>query len=337
MADSVAEPDLPDAPENVDLNGMPVDDLEIPRVLPQMIEDVDAPDVPPEFGLRHDDLAEDGHAAEPWWMAAPDVVVDPAHSSGPLPVQAPPPRPEDRVPGPATSGGWQIIPDGPVPDSLTSGGWQVVPDGPLRVPGPRLPAPYLPRQRGRGGLLIGSVLSAGICLLALLAAGVLYASLGGDEAPASKPNRMITNAAVAGGLTWNRDQNPAVSSAYPFVRAGVRAAAADRRGNVVRVYTGTAVTPRSVLFYGGTGTFGKPAEFLAKVRPSTTIASSGVPAGKGGGQAACGTFAVLSDVHVFCAWATSASFGIVADNAAGTAAMADLMVNMRADLEKKAR
>ncbi|GAA2600885.1 hypothetical protein SMC26_27240 [Actinomadura fulvescens] len=485
MADSVAEPDLPDAPEDVERD----DDLDAPRVLPQMIDDVEAPDVPPDLELLHDDFrdgprdnqiaappdeqaaaprneqaagprneqaagprdvqvagwrderverpreqparprgeqaaglydeqvaesrdeqvaagrdrqfaaARDGQAAavrgeqgagpgdgqvvdprdergerpggeqsagardeqvegaydeqgagsrdergdrgyggEPWWMSAPDVKVaegpvpgppatlmDGGHASGPLPilpVQAPPPLPEHRV-----------------PDALTSGGWQVVPDGPVDGPAPPLPAPYEAKRRSRGGLLIGTALSAGICLLALIAAGVLYSRLDGDSASPPKLTRAIAIVPTAGGLTKSPEP-AAATAAYPFVQAGVRAAGAELPRNVAAVYAGSPMAPQNVVFYGGTGDLGDPDAFLRKSRPSTAIATVKANPGRGGGQGVCGTFAVLADVHVYCAWATRTSFGVIADNAPtsapDTAAMATLMAKMRADLEKKA-
>lgn len=362
MADSVAKPGLPDAPEDIDFD----DDLDAPRVLPQMIDDVEAPDVPPDLELLPDDLAEDlyddfpedlhddmrddlpdgrrdeeideGYEGEPWWMSAPDVrvaegpipgppatLMDGGHGSGPmpiLPVQAPPPLPEHRV-----------------PDSQTSGGWQVVPDGPVEGSAPPLPAPYQPKQRGRGGLLIGTALSAGICLLALIAAGVLYTGMDGGSDSPPKLTRAIVIVPAAGGLTKSPEP-AATTAAYPFIQAGVRAARAERPRNVAAVYSGVPMAPRNVVFYGGTGDLGNPEAFLRKSRPSTVIATVKANPGPGGGQGLCGTFAVLSDVHVYCAWATRTSFGIIADNAPtpvpDTAAMAVLMAKMRPDLEKKA-
>ncbi|MFI0454418.1 hypothetical protein [Actinomadura sp. 6N118] len=379
MADSVAKPGLPDAPEDIDFDD---DDLDAPRVMPQMIDDIEAPDVPPDLELLPDDLAEDlyddfpedlrddlhddlrndphddrrdgqaegqrrelrdeeideGYEGEPWWMSAPDVrvaegpipgppatLMDGGHGSGPmpvLPVQAPPPLPEHRV-----------------PDSQTSGGWQVVPDGPVEGPVPPLPAPYQPKQRSRGGLLIGTALSAGICLLALIAAGVLYTGMDGGSASPPKLTRAIVIVPVAGGLTKSPEP-AATTAAYPFLQAGVRAAGAERPRNVAAVYSGVPMAPRNVVFYGGTGDLGSPEAFLRKSRPSTVIATVKANPGRGGGQGLCGTFAVLSDVHVYCAWATRTSFGIIADNAPtaapDTAAMAVLMAQMRPDLEKKA-
>ncbi|KAB2339202.1 hypothetical protein [Actinomadura rudentiformis] len=386
MADSVAEPGLPDAPEDIDLD----DDLDVPRVLPQMIDDVEAPDVPADLELLPDDLPEDlyddfpedslddlhddvrddlrddhrgglrdergerprhepaegprdreideGYEGEPWWMSAPDVrvaegpipgppstVMDGGHASGPLPVlpiQAPPPLPEHRVPDSHTSGGWQVVPDGPVEDSV-----------------PPLPAPYQPKRRGRGGLLIGTALSAGICLLALIAAGVLYTRMDDGSGSSPKLTRAIAIVPVAGGLTKS-PESAATTAAYPFIQAGVRAARAERPRNVAAVYAGVPMAPRNVVFYGGTGDLGDPEAFLRKSRPNTVIATVKANPGRGGGQGLCGTFAVLSDVHVYCAWATRTSFGIIADNAPtlapDTAGMAVLMAKMRPDLEKKA-
>ncbi|MFG2003372.1 hypothetical protein ACGFNU_29855 [Spirillospora sp. NPDC048911] len=375
MADSVTEPGLPDAPEDIDRD----DDLDAPRVLPQMIDDVEGPDVPPDLELLHDDmpddlrdefpddprgfaddprgdfrdglrddlrdeLGDDGYDGEPWWMSAPDVraaegpvsgppgtLMDGGQVSGPLPilpVQAQPPRPDQRA-----------------GDARTSGGWQVVPDGPVDGPAPPLPVPYQPKQgksvksSGRGGLLIGTVLTAGIGLLVLVAAGVLYGGLD-DGAPAPpKLTRAIVIAPVAGGLTKS-PESAAMTAAYPFIQAGVRGAGAERPRNVAAVYAGTPMAPQNVVFYGGTGDLGDPDAFLKKSRPNTTIATVKANPGRGGGQAVCGTFAVLSDVHVYCAWATRVSFGVIADNAPtaapDTAAMAALMARMRPELEKKA-
>ncbi|MGI5164246.1 hypothetical protein ACQEU3_07820 [Spirillospora sp. CA-253888] len=175
--------------------------------------------------------------------------------------------------------------------------------------------------------------------------GAVVLTAGGEE-----PKPRIAAVATTSGL--HRDAGvPAASAAYPFVSAGVRAGGAQGVKEVVAVYSDAPTGMRSVLFMGGTGPVGDPAAFLTRIRPSTFIAADGTAdAGKAGGKGdkagekaagktTCGTFAVLADVHAYCAWATEGSYGVVASNtpllAPQPGALADLTRQMRADLEKR--
>jgi hypothetical protein len=331
MADSVAQPDMPDAPENAGLD-------------------------------------DPGHG--PWWMQAPPepmgsggfpVVPDDPSSTGGFPVMTDDPHTggfpavTDEVltsggyPMPQeafTSGGYPIVPDGSLtsggyptlpPGSHTSGGYPVMPsDRPSDMPSDR-PSDRVGKKRSKAGVL-GAGFVTGVGLLIVLVAGYLiFRPTGAGPAPAHK-NRVVAAAAVAGGLNKTAAL-PAATAAYPFVMAGVRAAGADRPSNAVGVYSAPLVGPQELLFVGGAADTGDPAAFVHKIKPSTVLTTTNAAPGKSGGQAVCGTFQVLSDVHVYCAWATRGSFGVIATNMPtpipDTTGMAALMAKMRGDLDKR--
>ncbi|MFD0687554.1 hypothetical protein [Actinomadura fibrosa] len=327
----------------------------------------DAPGSAPGDDLDRQQAAEDGAPGgpvvatpEPWGGSPPWWSSAPGDGTGP-----------HALPG---GTGPHVLPDGTGPHVLPDGtGPHRLPGsangtGPLRMPGPGPangtgghplpngtgPIPVMPGQDGAGtaarqggrGRLPGLLLGAGIgaCLLALLIAGVLVLRSGADrKAPAvSKAStKRIATAAIAGGLRKDGVTAPPASAAYPFVAAAVRAGGIPAAKDGTAVYTDQPTGEVNVLFMGGTGQVGDPAEFLRKIRPTTFVTGQNADAGAGGGRALCGTFAVLADVHLYCAWATKDSYGIVASNVSTPGEpvplMADLMRRVRQDVEKPRR
>ncbi|GAA4145521.1 hypothetical protein GCM10022416_37290 [Actinomadura keratinilytica] len=290
--------------------------------------------------------------AQPWWMQAPADL-----NSGPQRIPDLTGTPGDVSTGPhalptangtLTSGGHPVVASGghPVVASgghpvVTSGAHPVVSTGPQRAVGAaQAPSGEPPaKRRTTRRIVMIMVGAASVGLVAALAVGALALRQGGSgEGGGTKTTRhRITAAAVAGGLQRTPGM-PAATAAYPFMASAVRAGGAERAGNVAAVYADLPQRSRNVVFLGGTGKIGDPAAFLRRARPGTVLTTRNVKPGKGGGSAVCGTFAVLADVHVYCSWATDSSFGFVASNLPtvgdDTAAMADLMRRMRADLEK---
>jgi len=366
MADSVAQPDMPEAPENA--AGL---------------------DDPGHAGLddpAHAGFDDPGHG--PWWMRAPSdppgsgaypIVPDDPSGTGGFPIVQDGPSNtggfsivSGDLPGtggfpvvhdePVASGGYPIVTDeslasGGYPvvpqDSFNSGGYPIIPEGslnsggyPVLAPGPQtsggypvMPSAKVAKKRSKAGAF-GAILAVGAGLLIILVAGYLIfrpTAGGGAQAPVQK-KRVVAAAGVAGGLN-KTTALPAATAAYPFVMAGVRAAGADGPGNAVGVYSAPLVGPQQLLFVGGATDTGDPLAFVHKIKPSTTLTTTGEAPGKGGGQSVCGTFQVLSDVHVYCAWATKGSFGVIATNMPtpipDIAGMAALMGKMRGDLDTR--
>ncbi|WP_285497231.1 hypothetical protein [Actinomadura sp. NBRC 104425] len=252
-----------------------------------------------------------------------------------------------------TSGGHPVVTSGGHP-VVTSGAHPVVSTGPQRAVGAaqarsvQIASGQTPSGQASGEpavkrrttrrIVVIMALAASVGLVAALAVGAPALRQGGSGDGGTKAARhRITAAAVAGGLQRTPGM-PAATAAYPFIASAVRAGGAERAGNVAAVYADLPQRSQNVVFLGGTGKIGDPAAFLRRARPSTVLTARNVKPGKGGGRGVCGTFAVLSDVHVYCSWATETSFGFVASNLPtvgdDTAAMADLMRRMRADLEK---
>ncbi|TYB41221.1 hypothetical protein [Actinomadura chibensis] len=279
--------------------------------------------------------------SRPWWTAdpgtGPQVLPD---SSGPQIVIS------------GGTGGTPIVSDGtgghPIIGGGT-GGHPVVADGSGAFPAPPngtgplppLPGPVAGSARGPRLLLaLGGLLVAGV----VVAAGVFaLRSEGGGEQnarvtglPASK--KVIEAGGTAGGLHRDALVGPAASAAYPFVAGAVEAGGvpAAKRGQAV--YSEEPVRRVNVLFVGGTGRVGSPADFLQKAQPTTFIAGQDADPGPQGGRAACGTFAVLAQTHTYCAWATGDSYGIVASNVPSVnpefTLMADVMRRIRKDVER---
>ncbi|MCP2343785.1 hypothetical protein [Actinomadura rupiterrae] len=167
---------------------------------------------------------------------------------------------------------------------------------------------------------MGVVALGGLCALAAVAGGMVV--LKGRHDGATK---VIKLSAEAGGLRKTAD-DPAASVAYPFIAEAVRRGRLAGAQQTSAVYTGSS---RDVLFVGGTASIADPAAFLDRARPNTVLSF------QRNGTAACGTFAVLSAVHPYCAWATSGSYGFVASNAPAqdTVDLAKLASRMRADLD----
>jgi hypothetical protein len=153
--------------------------------------------------------------------------------------------------------------------------------------------------------------------------------------PASK--KVIGAGPVAGGMHKDRLTSPQASAAYPFIAGAVEAGGVPVAKHGAAVYSEEPVRKLNVLFMGGTGPVGDPADFLQKVQPTTFIAGQDAEAGKGA-KAVCGTFAVLAETHTYCAWATRDSYGIVASNRPTVnpqfPLMADVMRRIRKDVER---
>ncbi|MFC4049091.1 hypothetical protein ACFOY4_05295 [Actinomadura syzygii] len=264
---------------------------------------------------------------------------------------------------PGGSGQFQVVPDGTGPQIVinggtgghpivgnATGGHPVVADGSGAFPAlpngtgplPPMPGPAAGRRRGPRLLLaLGGLLVAGVVVVA----GVLAVRSdggGGQNArvaglPASK--RVIEAGGTAGGLHRDGLVGPPASAAYPFVAGAVEAGGvpAAKRGQAV--YSEEPVRPVNVLFVGGTGRVGNPADFLQKAQPTTFIAGQDAEPGPMGGRAVCGTFAVLAQTHTYCAWATVDSYGIVASNVPSAnpefTLMADVMRRIRKDVERR--
>ncbi|MBW8484081.1 hypothetical protein [Actinomadura parmotrematis] len=214
----------------------------------------------------------------PWWAAEPAAELVGA-GTGPLPVAAAPDRPAAPP----------FVHDVPV---------QAAPADAPPAPADAPPAPPA-APRSRRPFVLGA--AAALAVAAAAGAAVLVA----DRSP--EPLR-IAIPASAGGLSRSAAA-PSASAAYPFV-----AGRAADLGLPVRsaVYTGAGA--RSVLFLGGTGEIDDPAALLARLRPATFISAHAVQPGAGGGKAACGRFAVLAEIHQYCAWATADTFGVLASD-----------------------
>ncbi|WP_067477362.1 hypothetical protein [Actinomadura hibisca] len=305
-------------------------------------------------------------ASPPWWAAdsdedAPAAEAEPVPVTAPTPVTAPSPV---EASGPQPVAGARPLPGPPAtvmdfePPSGSSPAIavQALPSwegtGPLQAVPVNAPGGVAADAQRRAVPKIGLAIGAVFALVMLV--GVVVLATGGGE-----PKPRITAVATTAGL--HKDAGtPAASAAYPFVSAGVRAGGVAGLRETAAVYGDAPAGTRNVLFMGGTGTVGDPAAFLARTRPSTFItAGKATDAGKAGGKTSCGTFAVLADVHAYCAWATEDSYGVVASNTpllpAPPAALqqgpqpiqqpvsltdltrqlADLTRQMRADLEKR--
>ncbi|MFC4911260.1 hypothetical protein [Actinomadura gamaensis] len=160
----------------------------------------------------------------------------------------------------------------------------------------------------------------GLFALTVVLGGTIF--IDGGDGGAVKQIRL---SAEAGGLRRS-SEDPAASVAYPFITEAVRRGGMPLRRQTAAVYMSEE---RDILFVGGTGEIADPEAFLDRAKPNTVLAAGHV------GRDVCGTFAVLSAVHAYCAWATSGSYGFVASNvpAESTADLAQLVSRMRTDLE----
>ncbi|TDE25269.1 hypothetical protein [Actinomadura sp. 6K520] len=336
MAESPPRSDTPDSASGADLNA------------PQVVEDGEAPErlatAPAPWG-----------GSRPWWS------TEPVDGTGPqqMPMGANGTGPHTIPAAPNGSGAHPIV-GGTGPHGALAGGTGplgvlrdgtgphgVVPDGtgPLRaVPG-QAPPSTSPGGRKR---LPWFVLCAGMALVAAgaLVVGMFVFRLDGEAGagrdarttgvPAS--GKVIEAGGSAGGLAKDPLTPPQASAAYPFVAAAIRAAGVPVSARGEAVYGEEPARPVNVLFMGGTGPVGNPEAFLQKVQPTTFIAGQDADPGDRGGKAVCGTFAVLAEIHTFCAWATRDSYGVVASNRATLnpqfPLMADVMRRIRNDVEK---
>lgn len=287
-------------------------------------------------------------ASRPWWLTSDGdgSGAHPAVGTGPHTVVGTGPHPAVGTgPHPAVgTGPHPAVGTGPHPAVGTGPHVALDASGPLPVPQGWNGQPPAP-QRKTPVLLLGAV--AGVVLLLVLVAGVFALRTdGGKKAGPSgtaASKKRIVAAETAGGLIRS-DTAPAATAAYPFVAGAVQAGGVPAAKDGVAVYAQPPAGPLSVLFMGGTGRVGDPAAFLARTRPTTVITSAAEEPGQGGGKAMCGTFAVLGDVHLYCAWATGDSFGVVASDVpvpdpanAQTAGLANLMRAIRQDVEKPRR
>ncbi|MEO3824762.1 hypothetical protein [Actinomadura sp. B10D3] len=334
MAESPGRSGAPDSPSGDDLDGA------------QVIEDGDAPEAgaEPLRGLR------------PWWSVdygdgkgphapvngtGPQVLPAPRDGSGPFPVLRDGTGPQV-MPGPANGSGAHPVvrtgPQGVLPDG--SGAHPVLPDGTGPLP-PVTGAPPVRRRRPPKILLLAGGVMVAVVMLAAAALAVRTVGGAAKDArttgtPASK--KVINAGAVAGGLRRDGLTAPQASAAYPFVAGAVDAGGVPVAKNGLAVYTEEPVGRLNVLFAGGTGQVGNPADFLQKAQPTTFISGQDADPGSKGGKAVCGQFAVLAETHTYCAWATKDSFGIVASNLPTLnpqfPLVADVMRRIRKDVEK---
>lgn len=279
--------------------------------------------------------------SRPWWTADPGTGPQflPG-GSGPLPM-----FPDGTGPQIVISGGTGAP---PVVGGGT-GGHPIVPDAAFPLPpngtGPLPPLPFPPPAAGsRRGLRVLLAAGAATVVAVVLAAGALAVRNedGGEQGaqvtgvPAAK--KVINAGAVAGGLRRDALVGPPASAAYPFVAGAVEAGGVPPAERGQAVYSEHPVRPVNVLFVGGTGRVGNPADFLQKAQPTTFIAGQDADPGPMGGRAVCGTFAVLAQTHTYCAWATDDSYGIVASNVPSPnpefTLMADVMRRIRKDVER---
>ncbi|WP_199487095.1 hypothetical protein [Actinomadura logoneensis] len=238
----------------------------------------------------------------PWWLTAEalDDVPPPSGPTGPTGPSGPS--------GPSGGGAKpETEPPAPAPVAVAD------------APRPRAAetAAALPRRKI---MVLGAV--GGLCAAAIAAAGGALLLDGGS----GKPEKRITLASRAGGL--HRDAtDPAASPAYPFIAEAVRRGGVGRTRQKSAVYSDEA---RTILFVGGSASISDPDAFLVRAKPNTVLAFRRV------GRGVCGTFAVLSAVHPYCAWATSGSYGFVASNVPAPDAddLAKLLPRMRGDLER---
>jgi len=173
-----------------------------------------------------------------------------------------------------------------------------------------------------------------VLLLGVVAAAVFVTLPRQEKIPVYE----VTAAGTAGGLRKD-DGLPEATAAYPFLLAAARAGGVAHAVTAKGAYLDPSTGRQDVLFLGGKAAIGDPAAFLQRARPSTLLTAAPTVPGKGGGQVSCGTFAVLSATHLYCAWATANSFGFIASNlpaeTARPAGLAGLTARMRADLEKR--
>ncbi|MGW2311360.1 hypothetical protein [Actinomadura luteofluorescens] len=312
MADSPPRSGTPDSASGDDLDAA------------QVIEDGSGPEpVPSPFG-----------GARPWWSVdigdgtGPHAMVNgtgpqamPRNGTGPhaMPVSA------------NGSGALPVVGTGP--HGVIRGGTGPLPQVTGAPPGAGGRMPKLL-------LAAGAVVAAGL----LLVAGMLALRTGGvvkeaGTAAGPGPSKKVVNAGpTAGGLHKDPLTSPQASVAYPFVAGAVEAGGVPAAKDGLAVYTEEPVRKVNVLFVGGTGRIGDPADFLQATQPSTFIAGQDADPGRKGGKAVCGTFAVLAETHTYCAWATKDSFGVIASNRPTVnpqfPLMADLMHRIRKDVEK---
>ncbi|WP_141582937.1 hypothetical protein [Actinomadura sp. WMMA1423] len=323
MADSPPRSGTPDSPSG--------DDLDPARAA----EDASGQEsAPAPFG-----------GTRPWWSVdmgdgtGPHAMVN---GTGPqaLPRNGTGPHP---MPGAVNGSGAHPIVGGTGPHTALrdgSGAHPVVRNGTGPLP-PVTGAPAGPRRLPPKPLLVA--VAAGVAGI-MLVAGVLALRGGGVReaaenavGPASS-KKVIDAGAAAGGLRKDPLTAPQASAAYPFVAGAVEAGGVPVAKTGLAVYTEEPVRKVNLLFVGGTGRVGDPADFLQKTQPTTFIAGQDADPGRKGGKAVCGTFAVLAETHTYCAWATRDSFGVVASNRPSVnpqfPLMADLMHRLRRDVEK---
>ncbi|MEV4252956.1 hypothetical protein AB0J52_07280 [Spirillospora sp. NPDC049652] len=232
----------------------------------------------------------------PWWLTA-ETLDDAALDDEPPPSDAS----GNEAPSEARAAA-SAEEEVPRPDSTASG------------------ARTSARRPRRKAMLLGAV--GGLCAVVAAVVGGAFL-LDGEDGGTGK---RITLASQAGGL-HRAAADPAASTAYPFIAEAVRRGGIAWTRQTSAVYSGDM---RDILFVGGTAAISDPAAFLERAKPNTVLAFRHV------GRGVCGTFAVLSAVHPYCAWATSDSYGFVASNVPARDAgdLAGLVPRMRADLER---
>ncbi|MES9542953.1 MULTISPECIES: hypothetical protein [unclassified Actinomadura] len=280
----------------------------------------------------------------PWWSVdmgdgtGPHALVN-GTGPQPLPRNGTGPHP---MPGSVNGSGSHPVVGGTGPHGVLrdgSGAHPVVRNGTGPLP-PVTGAPAGSRRMPKLLLVAGAAAVAGMVLVA----GVLAWRTGGARKAAetaagpAASDKVINAGPTAGGLRKDPLTAPQASAAYPFVAGALEAGGVPVAKSGLAVYTEEPVRRVSLLFAGGTGRIGDPADFLQKTQPTTFIAGQDADPGRKGGKAVCGTFAVLAETHTYCAWATRDSFGVVASNRPTVnpqfPLMADLMHRIRKDVEK---
>ncbi|XRQ12756.1 hypothetical protein ACN3XK_18260 [Actinomadura welshii] len=318
----------------------------------------DAPDSASGDDLNAPQVAEDGNApgpvatapapwgdSRPWWSADTGEGTGPhqmpGNGTGPHTIPAPS-NGSGAHPVIGGTGPHGVLPDGTGPHGVLRDG-----TGPIRTIPRQAPpaAPPRKRKRLRRFLLLAA---AATVAAGLAGAGVFVFRTDGGGGGAGErearttgvpeSSKVIEAGAGAGGLTRDPLTRPQASAAYPFIAQAIEAAGIPVAERGQAVYGGEPAQQVNVLFMGGTGPVGEPERFLQKVQPTTFIAGQDADPGRKGGKAVCGTFAVLSETHTYCAWATEDSYGVVASNRATLnpqfPLMADVMRRIRNAVER---
>ncbi|HEY8479749.1 MAG TPA: hypothetical protein VIL71_07955, partial [Spirillospora sp.] len=204
-------------------------------------------------------------------------------------------------------GGW--APPGPVPPGM--------PPGPPRAGKPKT------------GLIV--VLLGGFMVLVLAGAGVFFALNAGPEWEVNAPG-------VAGGLE-KTDATAGESPVFNSISTAVRRGDFKENSSATAIYRSPG-TGGNLLLFAGTGKIGDPEDFLRKARPLYTLQTSPIWSSGDDTKEVCGTYRLIVRTMMYCAWATSSSYGFIAPDTPITIAdysdLKILMGRMRSDVQTKA-